>query len=105
MSERNEAASGTISVFGKLQAKAGQEKEMRDTVSPLVEPSRSAPGCIQYTLFEDKNTPGLFFTFEQWESEKALQVHLDTNKDTFVKIKTMLQGDLQTNVCQVVVAA
>lgn len=60
MSERNEAAGGEISVFGKLQAKAGREAEARKTFGALVMPTRSSPGCIQYTLFEDKGAPGVF---------------------------------------------
>ena len=91
---------GKISVFGKLQAKAGHEEEARGMFGALVKPSRTAPGCITYTLYEDGKTPGIFLTYEEWESEAALQVHLDANQDTFQKANTILEGNMQMNVCK-----
>ena len=102
MSERNELSRMKISVIAKIQAKAGHEAEVRGAFSALVTPSRSEPGCILYTLYEDKHAEGIFFTYEEWESELALQTHLQAHKDAFEKAKAMLEGDLQLNVCQVV---
>ena len=102
VSERNELSRKKISVIGKIQAKAGHEAEVRGTFSAFVTPSRSEPGCLLYTLYEDKHAAGTFFTYEEWESEAALQTHLQAHKDDFERAKAMLEGDLQINVCQVV---
>ena len=33
-------------------------------------------GAKSYTFYEDKNTPNLFFFFEDWENEQAFEEHL-----------------------------
>ncbi len=102
MSEANELSRKKISIIAKIQAKAGHEAEVRGMFSALVTPSRSEPGCILYTLYEDKHSAGTLFTYEEWESEAALQTHLALHKDQFEKAREILEGDLQLNVCQVV---
>lgn len=102
MSEGDQLSRKKISVIAKIQSKAGHEAEVRGAFSALVTPSRSEPGCILYTLYEDKHAPGTFFTYEEWESEAALHQHLQTHEEEFAKAKAILEGDLQLNVCQVV---
>lgn len=102
MSEKNELSRKKISVIAKIQAKVGHEAEVRGAFSALVTPTRSEPGCILYTLYEDKHSEGTFFTYEEWESEAALGQHLEAHKAELEKVKAILEGDLQLNVCQVV---
>ncbi len=102
MSEQNELSRKKISVIAKVQAKAGHETEVRAALSALVTPSRAEPGCILYTLYEDKHTAGTFFTYEEWESEAALGAHLNANREVFGNVKAILEGDIQSNVCKVV---
>lgn len=63
-------------------------------------PSRKEAGCLKYELFEDKYYKGSFFTYEEWESEAALEAHLAGAKDTLNKAKELLREDLRISVLQ-----
>jgi quinol monooxygenase YgiN len=76
-----------ISVIAQLRAKSGHEDEVRSMLAKLVEPSQKEPGCIKYNILEDAHYPGSFFTHEQWESEEALDQHLQVNKAGLNKVK------------------
>lgn len=41
-----------------------------DTVKEKI---NAFPGCIGMKLLRDKNTPGIVFTFSEWESEADLE--------------------------------
>ncbi len=89
-----------ISVIAQIHAKAGNEDRVRSIVEKLVEPSLREPGAIAYKVFEDKHYPGSFFTYEEWESEAALDQHLLVNKEALNGLKTLLQQDLRISVLQ-----
>ena len=40
------------------------------------------PGCLQYELFRGAKDPQLFFFFEKWESQAALDAH---NRQSYLK--------------------
>jgi quinol monooxygenase YgiN len=99
----NEQKTGdTISVVAQLRAKSGHEDEVRSMLSKLVEPSQKEPGCIRYNILEDTHYPGSFFTYEEWESEAALDEHLRVNKAGLNKVKALLREDLRISVLKLV---
>jgi len=49
-----------------LYAKAGQENQLRDDLTAVVDPSRKDEGNLRYELFEDKNDPRRFVFVEHW---------------------------------------
>ena len=71
---------GRISVVAQLRAKSGHEDDLRSALAKLAEPSQKEPGCLKYTVFEDVYYTGSFYTYEEWESEAALDTHLTANK-------------------------
>ena len=73
------ASNTKISVIAQLRAKSGHEDEVRKALAALAGPSSKEPGCLRYTVFEDAHYTGNFFTYEEWESEDALDQHLQTN--------------------------
>ncbi len=87
-----------ISVVAQIRAKAGHEAEVRTMLSALAAPSRKESGCLQYHVFEDKHYTGSFFTYEEWESEAALDKHLAGAKDALDQAKALLQEDLRISV-------
>ena len=99
---KNEPSTGTteqrISVIAQIHAKAGSEDKVRSIVEKLVEPSLKEPGAIVYKVLEDKHYPGSFFTYEEWESEAALDQHLLVNKEALNGLKALLQQDLRISV-------
>jgi quinol monooxygenase YgiN len=91
-----------IGVIATLRAKAGSEAELRQAMAALVDPSQDEPGCSIYHVLEDKYQPGLFFTYEEWESEEALEHHLEMKKQALEKAKHLVQGELQISVLELV---
>lgn len=89
---------GKITVVAQIRAKSGHEAEARTMLAGLQEPSRKEPGCIRYDVFEDAHYPGSLFTVEEWESEAALDTHLQVNKAGLNKMKALLREDLRISV-------
>ena len=94
----DDTSSTRISVVGQIRAKSGHEDEVRSMFEKLVGPSQKEPGCIKYNVFEDKHYTGSFFTYEEWESEEALEVHLQVNKEALNKVKALLREDLRISI-------
>ena len=53
-----------ISVIAQIRTKSGHEAEVRSALAELVGPSEKEPGCLKYSVLEDKHYPGSFFTYE-----------------------------------------
>ena len=92
------ASTGAISVVAQIRAKAGHEDEVRTLFSALAAPSEKESGCLKYHVFEDMYYTGSFFTYEEWESEAALEQHLAGAKDALNKAKALLQEDLRISI-------
>src|ERR1700712_5494718 len=87
-----------ITVVAQIREKSGHEDEVRAAFTKVVGPSQKEAGCIKYNLYEDKHYTGSFFTIEEWESEEALEVHLQVNKDALNKAKSLSRKDLRISV-------
>jgi quinol monooxygenase YgiN len=98
--EQDGPGGARISVIAEIKAKSGHEEEIRVLLHELVEPSRAEPGCEAYHLLEDKNQPGSFSTYEEWESAAALETHLDgdATKAALEKARPMLDGEMKLTV-------
>ncbi len=91
-----------IGVIGQIRAKSGHEAEVRALFEALVGLSQKEAGCLRYNLYEDKYYTGSFFTYEEWESEAALEKHLEGAKDQLNKAKALLREDLRIAILKVV---
>lgn len=58
-----------------LEAKAGQQEQLREALLALVAPTRKEAGCLDYTLFELTETPGTFYMRESFRDQAALEEH------------------------------
>ena len=94
----NKHAGSSISVIAQIRAKGGSEDEVRSALEKLPEPSRKEPGCLKYDVFEDKHYTGSFFTYEEWDSEAALETHLSVNKAALDALKALLSEDMRISV-------
>ncbi len=94
----DEKDDGRISVVGQLRAKSGHEDDLRSALAKLSAPSQKEPGCLKYEVFEDKYYTGSFYTYEEWESEAALDAHLATNRSALNKAKALLREDLRISI-------
>jgi quinol monooxygenase YgiN len=87
-----------ISVIAQIRAKSGHESEVRKLVETLPGPSQKEAGCIKYNVFEDKYYTGSFYTYEEWDTEAALETHLQVNKEALNQLKSLLREDLRISV-------
>ena len=64
----------------------------------MLTPTRAEPGCRLYQLYES-NTRGLFYFYEEWESQAALNRHTETPhyKQLAHNIRDLLDGALEVN--------
>lgn len=66
----------TVTVVATMQAKPGQEANLREALLALIPPTRREEGCLNYDLHEDPEQPGSFLFHENWTSKAALDAHL-----------------------------
>ena len=67
-----------IVVIARVMAKAGKEKQLKQALMELIEPSRNDDGCINYDLHTSDDGPGMFMFHETWRDKEALAKHLST---------------------------
>ena len=58
--------------------KEGQIDEVKKIYEELVTLTRKENGCISYRLFQDITNPRLLALIEEWKSDEALDLHLQT---------------------------
>jgi len=90
----------TIRVVAKKYVKPEKVQEFMDLCKKLVESSLKDKGCIDYGLYQDLENPEVLTFLEEWENEKSLHEHL--NSDHFNKISPLLseciEKDFEVNV-------
>ncbi len=63
-----------VEVIARAQAKPGKEDELAKVLATAVEPTRKEAGCVVYRLCATQ-TKGLFYFYEIWQSQAALDLH------------------------------
>jgi len=61
-----------------LDARPGLEDTFRAKIIELVRAVRSEPGCITFTAYEARDTPGRFYLYEIYTDAAAFDAHLKT---------------------------
>lgn len=67
-----------LTVIAKIKARSGKEDLVRQALLSLVQPTHAEEGCLDYDLHESVDEKGLFYFYENWVCEKALNEHLET---------------------------
>jgi quinol monooxygenase YgiN len=90
---------GEIRVIARALARSGKEEQLRSTLRGMLTPTRAERGCRLYELYESNNR-GLFYFYEEWESQDALDRHTKTlhYKQLGRNIRDLLEGDFEVNV-------
>jgi quinol monooxygenase YgiN len=97
-SDKTSEDSGHINVIAEIKAKLGDEGKVRAMLVAMVPLSRAEKGCKGYHLLEAKHEEGSFYTYEEWESEADLQVHLAGAKPKLEAAKSLLDGEMKLTV-------
>jgi quinol monooxygenase YgiN len=85
-------------IMATMIAKPDRIASLRDRLLPAVEAFRKEPGCLAYTLLEDKKEPGRFITYERWTDEAALKAHMSA--PTLQSLKPLLPALLAQEMTQ-----
>ena len=67
-----------VRVTAFLHAKSGEEQAVQQAAEACVAPTRAEPGNTMYVLHRDKMDPSLFVFVEHWQSQQALDDHMQT---------------------------
>jgi len=61
-----------------LDARPGKADEFRAKIVELVRQVRLEPGCVLFTAYEARDTPGRFYLYEIYANAAAFAAHLKT---------------------------
>lgn len=67
-----------LRVVAHIRAKAGKEEDLKRLLLGLTEPTRKEAGCREYQLYQNNDDPQDLAFVEEWESDAALDAHLQT---------------------------
>jgi quinol monooxygenase YgiN len=65
-----------VVVLARFKARQGKEDLVRQELAALLAPTRTEPGCKYYECHEVSGVPEDFVFYEIWESQAALDEHL-----------------------------
>lgn len=65
-----------LTVIAHMKAAPGKEDELRRALEALVEPTTREKGYVNYDMHQSVTDPGVFYFYENWESEADLEAHL-----------------------------
>jgi quinol monooxygenase YgiN len=90
---------GEIRVIARALARAGKEEQLQNTLAGMLAPTRAERGCRLYELYESNNN-GLFYFYEEWESQDALDRHTETPhyKQLTKNVRDLLEGGFEVNI-------
>jgi quinol monooxygenase YgiN len=85
-----------IRVIARALARSGKEEQLRNALVGMLAPTRAEQGCRLYELYESNNR-GLFYFYEEWESQDALDRHTTTPhyKQLTQNIRDLLEGTFE----------
>jgi len=61
-----------------VRARAGRSAELGARLSALIEPSRSAPGCLSFALQQSQCDPELWLVSGFWMNQQAMAAYFST---------------------------
>lgn len=67
-----------VSIVVKITVKEDAVAVVREQMMNLVAETVKEDGCVEYRLHQDNDKPAVFFFYETWSSQEALQQHLES---------------------------
>lgn len=67
-----------VSHMAFVRARAGRSAELGLRLSALIEPSRAAPGCLNFALQHSQGDPQLWMVSGFWVSQHAMTAYFST---------------------------
>ncbi len=85
-----------INIVAIVTAKEGQRQTVHTALKAMLAPTRAEAGCQVYTLHEDIKDPNVFIFYEAWESNEAIEAHMQSAH--FVQLGAALEGKAESTV-------
>ncbi|MGE5677362.1 MAG: putative quinol monooxygenase [Pseudomonadota bacterium] len=91
-----------LRVVAKSYAKEGKVEQILQLSKEMVEKTVLEEGCISYELFQDINDPRAMIILEEWESEEALNKHIESEhfKRIIPQLSELREGTSVVNRCK-----
>ncbi|MGV8889440.1 MAG: putative quinol monooxygenase [Pseudomonas sp.] len=67
-----------VSHMAFVRARAGRSAELGARLSALIEPSRSAPGCLSFALQHSQCDPELWLVSGFWVNQQAMTAYFNS---------------------------
>lgn len=61
-----------------IRARAGRSSDLGMRLGDLIEPSRQAPGCLQFSLQHSQTDPQLWLVSGFWTDQQAMTAYFNT---------------------------
>ena len=90
--------SKTLPIVASIDAKPDKIDLVKAELQKLIAPTLKEAGCIQYDLHQDNQNPALFLFFENWESRKLWQDHM--NNTHLAEYASATEGSINSIVIQ-----
>lgn len=85
-----------VTVVSFSRARPGYADQLGKRLQPLVHPTRSEPGCIDYDLHRSNDAPAIWMLYENWRSAKDHDEHFKTSyfEEFVADLGEVLEGDM-----------
>lgn len=83
-----------LTIVANIQAKADKIELVKTELHKLIEITLAEDGCIQYDLHQDSEDSAHFMFYENWESRKFWQIHM--NAPHLAAYKAATDGAVET---------
>ena len=90
--------SKTLTIVAYIEAEPDKIDLVKAELQKLIAPTLKEAGCIQYDLHQDNQNPALFLFFENWESRKLWQDHM--NNTHLAEYASATEGSINSIVIQ-----
>jgi quinol monooxygenase YgiN len=67
-----------IVIAGTIAVKPERREEAKQRALRMAEETHKEAGCLTYQFYADLADPNMFFIFEEWESDEALNKHFQS---------------------------
>ncbi len=67
-----------VSIVVKITVKENAVAVVREQMMNLVAETVKEDGCVEYRLHQDNDNSAVFFFYETWSNQEALQQHLES---------------------------
>ncbi|MCE0765562.1 antibiotic biosynthesis monooxygenase [Pseudonocardia kujensis] len=100
------ASTRPVAFFGYADPKPGLERDLRERMLALGDPSRAEPGVLAYEVHEAPSRPGSVAFYEVYRDGNAVRAHLEQPhmREFFADSAALLAGDLDIHVLHPILA-